>query len=72
MKKPINKRTLKKIKKHLPDGWKDAIAEELNLKPETIRKVLGGLRNNNAVVSMAVDLSSLPASEKSEILSKIL
>lgn len=65
------KKERERIKKKLPAGWKQRISQELGLKEETVRLIMGGHRNNPDVVKRAIELSALSEPDKTELLNKI-
>lgn len=71
MPKKINKRTLNKVKRRLPLGWKTTIAKEMNLQPDTVRKILDGTRYNFTVLEKAIVLSRLPEDEKDRLIQSL-
>lgn len=71
MPKKINKRTLNKLKKRLPAGWKTIIANEMKLRPDTVRKILDGTRYNSTVLEKAISMCRLPEEEKMKLIESI-
>lgn len=63
----MTKEDLKKVKKHLPEGWENTIAEEFNLTPLYIRKVMYNGNYNRAVVERAIEMAIAEKARREEV-----
>jgi hypothetical protein len=48
---------LKRLKKYLPKGYRNTLAEEFEISINTVDKILGGKRNNIQVLQAAAQLA---------------
>ena len=71
-KKTLGKRELNKVRRNLPRGWQKKLSEQTGKSTSTVNKVMHRLRNNNQVLTKAIDLCGLSENEKQIFKSKLL
>jgi len=67
----MTKKDLNKLKKSLPKGYRDLIAEKLDCSVSLVDQVLAGTRKNIEIVDAAVNLALSHKAQIEELSNKI-
>lgn len=68
----LGKRDLNKIRRRLPKGWQNAIADATAKSYSTVSMVMIKKRNNTKVVALAIEMCSLSDDEKIALKNKLI